>query len=173
MLSHIHANIIDKRFSEYDEKKSDPKKGKYVWLKETKYRDSLKDKSRLPEHWISWGRKTEEGWDLMDQTTRLTFTFVELNDPYFPPGAQLDENDHWVYKDAIMMKCPLRDYIERRKHDIEASESAVSAKRREFMSTAVTQEGESVGLSKDDLRNLGILGQFPPLLCCFFHWISM
>ena len=158
MLSHIQQNTVDLRYSEWDKEKSKPKKGEYAFTKKQLYRESLKDKSRLPEHWISWGRKTEDGWDLMDWTTRLTFTFVELDDPYFPPGAQLDENKHWVYKDAIMMKCPLRDYIERRKHDIEASESAVSAKRREFMSTAVTQEGESVGLSKDDLRNLGILG---------------
>lgn len=105
------------------------KLGNYTFKK--KVYVSWNDPATRPQHYVKWNRNTPydvEGW-----RTKWNYSEVTINDPYWPEGVKPNQEGHYVYRtDMILMKCPLKDYVMKRAKEIEKSEFAVAAKRREY-----------------------------------------
>jgi len=127
--------LIDLKRSEIDKEKSDPKIGKYVFKKKayTKYPfadDTYKYK------WNTVDRRPnqispEEEWKI-----NYKFDYVVVGqDNVWPEGVKPNGEGHYQFGDAILMKCRIEDYIEKRKHEIAKSEKAYKAKRDEYQAS--------------------------------------
>jgi hypothetical protein len=123
--------LVDLRRSKIDKKRSDPKQGIYEFEPNGKVYVSWKDPATRPPHYVKWNRNTPydvEGWKI-----KWNYSYVTIDDPYWPEGVKPNENGHYVYRtDMVLMKCPLEDYVKKRAKEIEKSELAVAAKRREY-----------------------------------------
>lgn len=113
--------------------KEDKKAGKYVF--KNKVYISWRDPATRPPHYVKWNRNTPydvEGWKV-----KWNYSEVTIEDPYWPEGVKPNEEGHYVYRtDMILMKCPLENYVEKRKKEIMRSEMASRAKLKEFEDTA-------------------------------------
>jgi len=106
------TKIIDKRFSQYDEKKSDPKKGRYVWIKK-EFVDKRKfDKNKEWKLWFSpydidTNLKKYWAWK-----AKLQFEPVDaVNDHFVWDGAVISSEGWWVFGDLVLVKMPLCEFL--------------------------------------------------------------
>ena len=128
LLSEIQ--LIDKTRSKL-KKGSDPKKGIYKFEPGGKIHVSWKDPATRPSHYVQWNRNTP--YDVESWRIKWNYSEVTIEDPYWPEGIKPNEQGHYVYAtDMILMKCPLEDYVKKRKKEIMKSEMASRAKLREF-----------------------------------------
>jgi hypothetical protein len=140
-LDEITAHIIDVKRSAFDKEKSDPAKGKFVWQK--KVFVSYKNPETRPKFrfvWAYWNGKND--WGVADYMNKWNgCSFVEPQDGYVPMGATLNADNHYVYKDVVLMKVPIEEYISQRKKEIMESE-----KRPQVIK----------GMLRDEYRNAGV-----------------
>jgi hypothetical protein len=126
--------LIDLRRSKL-KRGSDPKKGIYKFEPNGKIYVSWKDPATRPPDYVKWNRNTP--YDVERWRTLWNYSEVTIGDPYWPEGVRPNEDGHYVYStDMILMKCPLENYIEKRKKEIMKSELASIAKLKEFENTA-------------------------------------
>ncbi len=109
------VKIIDKRFSQYDEKKSDPKKGKYAWIKK-EYVDKRKfDKNK---EWKLWWAPYDPELNLKKYyawKAKLQYEPVDaVKDNFVADGAIINDSDWWVFGDLVLVKMPLLDYLQKK-----------------------------------------------------------
>jgi hypothetical protein len=123
--------LIDLNRSEIDKKESRPEKGIYRFKPNGKVYVSWKDPATRPQHYVKWNRNTPR--DIERWRSLWNYSEVTAKDPYWPEGIAVNQAGYYVYQtDMILMKCPLADYVQKRKEEIERSELAVSSKRREY-----------------------------------------
>lgn len=134
--------IIDVKRSVYDKEKSDPAKGKFVWQK--KVFIDYKSPENRPKFKFSWNRNHE--WAVGDWQNKWPgCTFVEPQDNYVPAGLSPNADNHYIFKDAVLMKIPIQEYIEQRKKEIMESE-----KRPAVIKGMLRQEYKDAGVSVSD-----------------------
>ena len=123
--------LVDLNRSKIDKKKSKPEEGIYAFEPNGKVYVSWKDPATRPQHYVKWNRNTP--YDIESWRTKWNYSEVTAKDPYWPEGIKISQSGYYVYRtDMILMKCPLRDYVAKRKGEIEKSELAVASKRREY-----------------------------------------
>lgn len=127
------VKIIDKRYSQWDEKKSDPKKGKYAWIKKEYVKPHGKyDKNK---EWKLWWAPYDVENNLKKFTAhmaRLQFEPVTLDDPFVPDGAILNADHYWVFGDLVLVKFKLLDYLLRRDKEIKLSKLGGASELKSF-----------------------------------------
>lgn len=130
--------IIDVKRSTFDKEKSDPAKGKYVWMK--KVFIDYKSPEIRPNFRFSWNRNHE--WSIADWQNKWPgCTFVMPTDNYVPAGISPNADNRYIFKDVVLMKIPVEEYISQRKKEIMESE-----KRPAIIK----------GMLRDEYRNLGV-----------------
>ncbi len=121
---------------------TDPDKGIFKFEPNGKVYVSWKDPATRPQHYVKWNRNTP--YDIESWRTKWNYSEVTTKDPYWPEGIKPNQEGKYLYRtDMILMKCPLADYVAKRKKEIEKSELAVASKRREY-EQMVKQKGAQV-----------------------------
>jgi hypothetical protein len=123
-----NVKIIDKKYSRYDEKKSDPKKGKYVWLEKSyiKYPGFY----NLDKEWFFTSSRyaPEHGCrELMGDRTMYGYEPLDAEGQFIPEGAILNTDGYWQFKDVVFCKVPLVEHLKRREQDIAIAKRAGKA----------------------------------------------
>ena len=132
--------LVDLRRSKIDKKRSDPKKGIFKFEPNGKVYVSWKDAATRPPHYIKWNRN--EPYAVSRWEIKWGYSNVTIEDPYWPEGLKPNEEGNYVYQtDMILVKCPLENYVEKRKKEIAKSELASAAKRKEFQDLAAKSGG--------------------------------
>ena len=143
--------IVDLRHSVIDKDRSDPKKGKYVFVKKA-YITYTKDDAIRPPWKFGWNIQQEYAYQ--DWKNKWPGTeFVTGKDEYWPEGAILGSDGLWHFKDAVLMKIPLLTYIQQRRKEIEKSEKTPSR-----ILDAFKQETKSYGMDVSDEQLAQSLG---------------
>lgn len=144
-------DIIDMERSVIDEERSEPENGLYFFKEKVVISDkSYRDAGTCPPDVLKWGTMTEDGRQI--RKWRLTYHFdfvVHKEDPYYPEGAELDAEGHWIYGDAVLMKCPLELYMQRKQKDMKRAEDAKKAKGRQFRS-AIAKDAKDAAMSEEE-----------------------
>jgi len=134
--------IIDVKRSDFDKEKSDPAKGKYTWKK--KVFISYKSPETRPPFKFQWNRNHE--WAIADWQNKWPgCSFVEPQDNYVPAGLTPNADNHYIFKDVVLMKIPIMEYIEQRKREIMESE-----KRPAIIKGMLRDEYRNAGVSVSD-----------------------
>ena len=107
------CRIVDLKRSKIDEKKSDPKKNRYVFLEKRFVNRTTFAEDNI---WFSWchynvkdGLLTFEGWKLDGWEP-----VIKGEDPYVVEGAHPNEDGYWQFKDVVLMKCRFEEEVARR-----------------------------------------------------------
>ena len=144
-------DIIDMERSIIDKERSEPENGLYFFKEKVSITDkSYKDASTCPPDVLKWGRMTENGGQIRKWRLVYHFDFVvHGEDPYYPEGAELDGEGHWIFGDAILMKCPLELHMERKQKAVKRSEDDLKAKGRAFR-MAVEKDATGAAMSEEE-----------------------
>lgn len=125
--------IVDLRRSVVNEEKSDRKKMRLVFDKKTYVVTAdYKDAHVRPPYKFEWGAKDKDGYGVLTYQ-HMGYEFVTPEDDFWPEGAILDAENHYVFKDAILMKCPLDVWLKRRARDIDKSNRGPKAVKESFL----------------------------------------
>jgi len=158
MLDMKQIKVVDLTRSDWDKTKSDRKKGKYVFTGKKTYiiDKNYKAASLRPDHKLKWctvtpGMMLCKAWEL-----NYNFSYVMYNDPYWPEPIEPNADGHYVYGDAILMKCPIADYAAKVQRERLASAKAVVGTKQKFKNdTKRTDMGDA---SLSDGRAEDLLG---------------
>jgi hypothetical protein len=152
-LSDIH--VVDLNRSVIDEAKSDKKKGKLFFTKKTYVTDAdYKDAQTRPRHHIEWANNDKDGNGISTYQL-MGYDFVEFSDPYYPEGAGVNAENHYVFKDAILMKIDLIAWLKRRARDMDKSNKAPQRARDAFVNSVRDDEtGEKLGFTEEQLKQM-------------------
>ena len=141
--------IIDLRKSVIDEKKSKPDQDEYVFKK--KVTIDPRGIVRNPDYKIKWGSLIRDGQDLSQMRFAFGYDFVTPEDKIWPEGVKRNSDGHYQFGDAVLMKCPLRTYIEKIKEDRQAVENQLASGRARFKD-ATKEAGAQV--SDDEIADI-------------------
>jgi hypothetical protein len=89
----------------------------------------------------------------MEWRVKWNFSEITTSDDYWPEGVIPNADGHYVRGDLIAVKCPIQDYISKRKHELQVSENAPAAIMRQF-----NNEAAAVGLDVDEAMMAKIMG---------------
>jgi hypothetical protein len=144
-------NIVDLKNSKWDREKSDPTKGKYVFLPNKKrYIDYRGDSGARPPFKFIWNRYNPYSQppykDIAEWQAKWKCELVKASDEdYWPEGVMPNQDGAYTNGDVILMKMPLEEYLQKRKREIMMSEQAPKRIMAQFKS-----EARSVGLELKD-----------------------
>ena len=141
--------IIDLRKSVIDEKKSKPDQDEYVFKKKVVI--DPRGIVRNPDYKIKWGSLIRGGQDLSQMRFAFGYDFVTPEDKIWPEGVKRNSDGHYQFGDAVLMKCPLRTYIEKIKEDRQAVENQLASGRARFKD-ATKEAGAQV--SDDEIADI-------------------
>jgi hypothetical protein len=130
MATHLgEVELIDLRKSTLDKEHSDTQNGVYRFKKEVIAERGI---TRNPNWKHKWGSKLPAKRFTQNWEAAYGAEKVGVNPYIFPKGAVLDENGHWVYGDAILMRIPLETYVDKIKRDKQLSEDEIASIGRKF-----------------------------------------
>jgi hypothetical protein len=146
----MFRKIIDLKRSEWDEKKSDRKKGLYdfkkiVYYKNKDFRDGYIHPYKLK--WCMYSEKeyprpfaTLDEWKVK---YKHAMTEVDIKDDYVPEGVRPNANGHYIDGDLILVKIPIELHMAERKQAWELSERQASGMKKAFQSD-MRREGADI-----------------------------
>jgi hypothetical protein len=142
---------VDLNRSVIDHEHSDPKTGEYTFIEKV-YVDYQNPETR-PPWYFSWCRWTDKNnyAEFNEWRTLWKFSKVVIEDGYWPEGVAPDSNGNYTFGDLIWVKCPLKEYIDKRKHEIEMSESSTRNKLRQIRNE---MKADGVDLDEKMIRTL-------------------
>jgi hypothetical protein len=139
--------IVDLKRTNVDWKKSDPSKGKYVFIDKPVYVDYQSDSAPLPDHKVQWVEHDPGNVDKWKY--KFDYEVVQWEDQlYWPEGFVPNAEGRYKYRDVVLMMCQAQLYVERKKKALEKSQRATANRQKEFRSQAeadgveVYEEGE-------------------------------
>lgn len=137
--------FIDLRTSKWDDKKSNPSKGEYVFT-DKKYITYRGDRAEAPPFKFEWNRYNPKSnfREIEDWKVKYKASFVTTEDPYWPEGI-VPQNGIYITGDLVWMKIPIQEYAKKRKAEIEASESRPDAIKR-----AMNEDARQYGMQLSD-----------------------
>lgn len=137
--------IIDLNRSELDKSESDPKTGKYefrrkVYVEKADYLNA----SVRPPFKFQWNRYEPRTnyKEVRDWQIKLGASFVTTKDPWWPEGIPPDGEHKYVFGDSVLMKIPLRQYLEEKERNRLRAERATASKMREFKTSLERRAGK-------------------------------
>lgn len=126
-----NIKLIDLNHSKWDKEKSDPKTGQYVW-EDRKEVDLYNKEGRRPAHMLHWVRNAPLNTDKWRYGLAVAWTFVDAGiDPYHAEPADI-QNGHYIFRDMVLMKCSLLDYLMNEKYNQERGSLAAHEHRQAF-----------------------------------------
>jgi hypothetical protein len=116
--------IVDLRHSTWDKEQSKPAEGQYA-LTDKQYVD-YGTKARRPPFYFLWVRyNPADGLrTVRDYKTQWGFSYVTVDDPFWPEGVPLTEGKY-LFGDVVLMKCSLITEL-RRREEAKAMSDAMS-----------------------------------------------
>ena len=127
--------IISVKASEWDKEKSKPSEGEYVFTKKVFVEPSLYRTPHRPLFTFRWNRNHE--YAIADWQNKWPgCTFVTPKDGYIVDRLHPNGEGHYVYKDAVLMKIPVEEYVEQRRLEIMRSEMAAGAAKKAWLQEA-------------------------------------
>ena len=144
------VKIVDLRRSELDKRNSDIDKNIYKFKKKVYVQhpeDYLKTETRHP-YFFHWGRMTADGRAIETWRNRWNYDFLTKEDSYWPEGVRRNEEGHYQWGDAVLMKIPIRDFIKKRKQELRKANQAPVVAMRKFKES-LPKEARDDELLKD------------------------
>ncbi len=145
--------IVDLNRSEL-KRSSDPDKGNYEFKRKVyvERADYLNAQVR-PPYVFQWNRYEPRTnyKEVRDWQIKLGASFVTTKDSYWPEGVPPDGEDKYVFGDAVLMKIPLRAYLDEKERSRLRAEHATAAKMREFKSNLERRTGKDA-IDEDLIR---------------------
>ncbi len=152
----IYSDIkfIDIKDSKWDKEKSDPAKGQYAFT-EKKFIGE-KAYAKKYRYKFYWAQNDERGWGIADAQNKWPgCVFVLPSDPVIPviPATYGGKNaeGHFVFKDIVLVKIPIDEYIAKRREEIALSEEAPANIKRQLKNL---YETEGVSLTDDEIERM-------------------
>jgi hypothetical protein len=141
----MDIRIVDLDNSVYDKETSNPKKGEYVFS--SKRYVTYKGDGPRPNWFFTWERyEPTNGYREVSAAKANRFTFVNVDaDKYWPEGVAPDAEGKYVFGDAVLMKCPLVDELERRFKNQELSKNGGKQGMESFSNTVRHDGGVPTG----------------------------
>lgn len=142
--------IVDLNRSELDKKNSDIDKNIYKFKKKVYVKhpeDYLKAETMHP-YFFHWGRMTPDGRAIETWRNNWNYDFLTKEDSYWPEGVRRNEEGHYQWGDAVLMKIPIRDYIAKRKRELRKADQAPVVAMRKFKAS-LPKEAQDDELLKD------------------------
>jgi len=136
----MDIRIVDLGNSAYDEEASRPKQGEYVF--KSKRYVTYKGDGPRPNWFFTWERyEPTNGYREVSAAKAGGFSFVNVDtDKYWPEGMAPDAEGKYVFGDAVLMKCPLVDELQRRFNNRELSKTG-GTRQMEAFGRGVQREG--------------------------------
>jgi len=138
--------IIDLKRSDWDEKKSDPSKGQYVFNKKVYYKNKDFKEGYIHPYKLKWCKYSEHDYprpfcSLHKWQKIYKATFVTVGDDYWPEDFVPDTEGKYVDMDLVLVKIPIEVHIEHRKRAVKKAELESRSVKKQFV---------------DDTRKMGI-----------------
>jgi hypothetical protein len=152
-LNYFLERIIDLRYSKIDWEKSDKKKGQFYGPK-VYYRTKGKKLSDCPYRFL-FGPYDKEGTETnLYLLPPMSCEFVEPDDKDFiPDGIPPNAENHYQVGDVVLMKQPMKIFLQNRKERMDLEERDMKATSEKFKADA-KQDGVHV----DDEQLAKIMG---------------
>ena len=137
--------LVDLNHSIIDKDNSKPEIGQYEFV-EKKY-VTYQDPEVRPTWYFSWCRYVPQNnyAEFNEWKWHWKFSKVVVEDGFWPEGLAPDANGAYTNGDLILVKCPLSEYIKRRKHEIGLSEKSTKAVLDRFKN-----ETKAAGVNLDE-----------------------
>ena len=137
--------LVDINHSVIDKDNSKPEIGQYEFV-EKKY-VTYQDPEVRPTWYFSWCRYVPQNnyAEFNEWNWRWKFSKVVVEDGFWPEGLAPDANGAYTNGDLILVKCPLSEYIKRRKHEIGLSEKSTKTVLDRFKN-----ETKAAGVNLDE-----------------------
>ena len=139
--------FVDLKRSKVDWKKSDPEKGKYVFIDKPVYVDYKSDGAPLPDHKVEWVEHSP--MNVSKWQYKFGYSVVKWDEKlYWPEGFVPNVEGRYQYADVILMACPAQVYVDRKKAETEVGMRAADNAQKQFKQDAardgveVYEEGE-------------------------------
>jgi hypothetical protein len=136
----LMKHTVDLDRSEIDKSKSDPKKGKFTFIKKVYIQQKdYKNAETQPKYVLRWISKDED-----DALSGMSYWQGEYGaepvtagvDPYWPETKIPDEEGHYVQVDSILVKVPTRVWIEKILADRARYDKAARGLQKSFQDQA-------------------------------------
>jgi len=155
MPEHLgQMKLVDLKRSNVDEKKSDPKKGKYAFVSKVYFTKSdFADASLGLNEYYQWVLfEPNESYRTV-QTHKYSwgFEFVTVGDRMWPEGIEPDSESKYVFKDVVLMKCPLINWLKKVERDQMKSDQQAKSSLASFEKDA---RDAGIGVSQETLSKL-------------------
>lgn len=155
MPEHVgDIQLVDLKRSVIDKEKSDLKKGKYVFTKKVYFtKADFKDASLGLDEYYQWVLYSPREEYRTVETYRYSWGFepVRVGDRMWPEGVHLNEAGEYVFKDVILMKCPLLNWLKKLTRDMEKSDRQAAAVLASFNAEA---NAAGIGIPEKTVRDL-------------------
>ena len=138
--------IVDLKRSDWDEKKSDPSKGQYVFNKKVYYKNKDFAEGYIHPYKLKWCKYSEHDYprpfaSLHKWQKLYQATLVVVGDDYWPEDFQPDSEGKYIDMDLALVKIPIEVHIEHRRRQRDKSELQARMPGKQF---------------EDDARKAGI-----------------
>ena len=125
--------LVDRKRSTLDEERSKvEEKGLFFFKKKTLYK--LKQNKSLAPYWFHWIRN--DPFRINSLMIRRGYDYVTCKDNIVPEGMIKNESGYYQYGDLVLMKCDLRQYLERRIETRKMSDRQLIATAQKFKTDA-------------------------------------
>jgi len=129
-VSRLDGEIEEaKKRHEDDIKNNRYKFKKKVYVK--KPDDYLKAETMHP-YFFHWGRHTADGREVQKWIIKWNYSFLTKEDEYWPEGVPRNEEGHYQWGDAVLMKISIQDFIAKRKKELKKANEAPTRRMRKF-----------------------------------------
>lgn len=142
--------IIDLKRSQWDRKKSDPKKGRYDFQKIVYYKTRDFQEGYIHPYKLKWCKYSEKDYPrpfAKYQEWMVKYknamSMVKVGDDYVPEGVFPDAEGKYVDGDLVLVKIPIELHMEDRRRAVELSERQASGMRKQFQHE-MKQEGADI-----------------------------
>jgi hypothetical protein len=149
------VKIIDLSQSEWDKKASNPKNGEYVF---TVKKFCPINYSTDKKWFFSWAHydPRDQLKSCRDWQVQYNYSFVTLDDPFWPEGLPPNAEGRYVFRDAVLMKRPLVEELKDRKANRDRANMMVGARVGQFQAAA-----KNDGIELDDQMMRSLMGEPP------------
>lgn len=152
--------FVDLKRSTWDEKASDPSKGRYKFSKKVYIKTSdYDDKAIRPRHVLAWNRweKANDYYEFKEWERDFDAEAVKAADGlYWPEPLSPKADGTYQWKDSILMQVPLLRWLQKRDEDVKRYDRQRISIQKELQDKAKAY-GANLEMMEDDLiRKIGI-----------------
>jgi len=161
MRSLRDIKIVDMKRSEIDQEKSDPKKGKYVFISKKYVDAATKVADNVTFSWCEYN--AQDGYRTLN-TWRVRSNWEPVMDgehAYWPEGVQPNAAGYYQFGDLVLVRRSLEEEIADMEFQQKLARRGAKEEHLETFARQVTKEGyrdgeeSDVGITPAQLRGMG------------------